>query len=410
MSRKIIGVTVGTPISTSKIEEDLKPEIKAVVHTMVERHVPFVRDEEHQVFIPDPEAIAEIVNGTDGVIMVVGTVETEYYGEYKVGGLLMFHASGEYGKQCTFIGNAIDEEEVKVNPFYCYYTFDPDSTHHTSIAFLMDEYDYMSHEDALESHSNQLNKLTKRASEVETALEETRAHASNALIGEKSGNSITFDDISPMPNAVTVSVESKNLVPTSYNHNKVTTIRGVTFTTNEDGSITMNGTHDGTGDVSFFLVSSTTNPFVLPKGTYIGSTGQSFATLSCKVLNGVYNGFGTPLTFTGETKFQYLYISMMRDKINGKTFNGETVYPMLMRGTVIEDYTQPVAAGTAVTMTCGEEEIPTAVGETVVLSDVAVGTALSVDGGAALHAEYNRDINHAFAELQQAIISLGGNV
>ena len=127
-------------------------------------------------------------------------------------------------------------------------------------------------------------------------------------------------------------------------------------------------------------------------------------------VDGKYGGFASPKILKEETKFQYLYINMPKDKINGKTFNGETVYPMLMRGTVIEDYTQPVAAGTAVTLTCGEEEIPTAVGETVVLSDVAVGTALSVDGDAALYAAYNRDINHAFAELQQAIISLGGNV
>lgn len=236
----------------------------------------------------------------------------------------------------------------------------------------------------------------------------------NPLHGEAAGSSVVLDDIAPAPNVVTVSVESKNLVPLVYrqnwNGNNTVTIRGIVFTTNEDGSITMNGTHDGTGDVSFFLVSSTTNPFVLPKGTYIGKTGLDYMGLGCMTVDGKYGGFYPTTTLEEETKFQYLYLSMMRDKINGKTFNGETVYPMLMRGTVIEDYTQPVAAGTAVTMTCGEEEIPTAVGETVVLSDVAVGTALSVDGDAALYAAYNRDINHAFAELQQAIISLGGNV
>ena len=31
MSRKIIGVTVGTPISTAKIGQDLKPEIKEYI-------------------------------------------------------------------------------------------------------------------------------------------------------------------------------------------------------------------------------------------------------------------------------------------------------------------------------------------------------------------------------------------
>ena len=246
----------------------------------------------------------------------------------------------------------------------------------------------------------------------EVTLAYAHAAFSNPLHGEAAGSSAVLDDIAPMPNVVTVSVESKNLVPLVYNQNwngkNTVTIRGIVFTTNEDGSITMNGTHDGTGDVSFFLVSSTTNPFVLPKGTYIGKTGLDYMGLGCMTVDGKYGGF-YPTTLEEETKFRYLYLSMMRDKINGKTFNGETVYPMLMRGTVIEDYTQPVAAGTAVTLTCGEEEIPTAVGETVVLSDVAVGTALSVDGDAALYAAYNRDINSAFDELKQMITQLVTN-
>ncbi len=248
----------------------------------------------------------------------------------------------------------------------------------------------------------------------EVTLAYAHAAFSNPLHGEAAGSSAVLDDIAPAPNVVTVSVESKNLVPLVYYQNRdgrnPITIRGIVFTTNEDGSITMNGTHDGTGNVSFFLVSSTTNPFVLPKGTYIGKTGLDYIDFGHMTVEGKYGNFNSPKILEEETKFQYLYLSMTQNKINGKTFNGETVYPMLMRGTVPEDYTEPVAAGTAVTMTCGEEEIPTAVGETVVLSDVAVGTALSVDGDAALYAAYNRDINHAFAELQQAIISLGGNV
>lgn len=37
-------------------------------------------------------------------------------------------------------------------------------------------------------------------------------------------------------------------------------------------------------------------------------------------------------------------------------------------------------------------------------------TLMTDTEGAIIEAEYNRDINKAFAELQQAIISLGGNV
>jgi hypothetical protein len=249
----------------------------------------------------------------------------------------------------------------------------------------------------------------------EAATEAKRAAASvSSLRGEKAGSSVVLDDIAPAPNVVTVSVESKNLVPLVYhqnwNGNNPVTIRGIVFTTNEDGSITMNGTFDGTGNISFFLVSSSTKPFVLKKGTYISGTGLSYASLSYMTVDGKYGGF-YHVTLEEETKFQYLYLSMQKSQINGKTFNGETIYPMLMRGTVLEEYTEPVAAGTAVTMTCGEEEIETSVGETVELVDVAQGATITTDNEAvALYAEYHRDINKAFEELRQAIISLGGNV
>lgn len=237
--------------------------------------------------------------------------------------------------------------------------------------------------------------------------------SANALIGEKSGNSITFDDISPLQGTLKVSVESKNLVPMVYNHAKTYEYRGVTFTTNDDGSLTMNGKFDETGDISFFLVSSTTKPFVLQKGTYIGSTGQSFASLGFMKLGGGYGGFDTPNTFSEETKFQYLYIGIQKYTITGKTFNGETIYPMLMRGTVCEDFTAPVENGTEVNLFCGGDDdmIRSAVGETIEVVGVTQGSSVAAEAeGVALYAEYNKDINKAFAELQQAIISLGGNV
>ena len=240
--------------------------------------------------------------------------------------------------------------------------------------------------------------------------------SANALIGEKIGNPIVFDDISPFQGAVKVSVESKNLVPTSYKENynsNVKVIRGVTFTTNDDGSITMNGKFDETGDISFFLVSSRTNPFVLPKGTYVGSTGLDYAGMDCMTIEGKYNGF-YPTTYNEETKFQYLYIGMQKYKIAGKTFNGETIYPMLMRGTVCDEFTAPVAVGTEVWLTPSftDQPIETAVGETIEI-DAPNSTYDAInasDDRVSLYVEYNKDINKAFAELQQAIISLGGNV
>lgn len=269
-----------------------------------------------------------------------------------------------------------------------------------------------------EKHVDDINNELGMLCEREDARDEALAVTGNALIGEKIGNPIVFDDLSPLQNVMRISVESKNLVPTTYNQNyssNTATIRGVTLTTNDDGSITMNGKFDETGDMSFFLVSSTTKPFVLQKGTYIGSTGQSFASLSFMKLGGGYSGFGTPITFFEETKFQYLYISMQKSSITGKTFNGETLYPMLMRGTVCDEYVQPIAAGTPVTLepSFRDQSTYTAVGETFVWdyelpsNGDQIETAYDDTGRVVFRAEYNKDINKAFAELKKALYEKG---
>ena len=233
----------------------------------------------------------------------------------------------------------------------------------------------------------------------------------NALIGEKSGGAVVLDDVAPVPNTVKVTLESMNLVPVEYTDAKrgsSITRAGITFTVNEDGSVTLSGKNDGTNNSSFLLFYSIENPLILKKGTYIGSTGSDLSIKGLTKKTSEYMSFSSPYTIEEDTAFRIIYFGA--DKGSKREFNGETVYPMLMRGTVAEDYVEPVEAGTGVTLTRGEEEIPTAVGETLELSDVAKGSTLSVGDGAALYVEYNRDINEAFAELQQAIISLGGNI
>ena len=233
----------------------------------------------------------------------------------------------------------------------------------------------------------------------------------NALIGEKSGGAVVLDDVAPVPNTVKVTLESMNLVPVEYTdaqRGSSITRAGITFTVNEDGSVTLSGKNDGTNNSSFLLFYSIENPLILKKGTYIGSTGSDLSIKGLTKKTSEYMSFSSPYTIEEDTAFRIIYFGA--DKGSKREFNGETVYPMLMRGTVAEDYVEPVEAGTGVTLTRGEEEIPTAVGETLELSDVAKGSTLSVGDGAALYVEYNRDINEAFAELQQAIISLGGNI
>ena len=259
-------------------------------------------------------------------------------------------------------------------------------------------------------------RLDERTYNLGEEVAQIRATASNALLGEYFGREVWLDDIIPTPNTVKVTLESKNLVPTVYKsaaRGQSTTIAGITFTVNDDGSVTMNGKNNGNDNSSFFLVNSTTQPLVLKKGTYIGGVGVDGLYLTGLVQEtGKYVYFSTPYTVEKDTTLRYLYFGV--SKGSSREFNGETVYPMLMRGTVCEDYCMPAPEGDATSFTCGDYELvhPDAVvGGTYTFSNVEKGAHVVIDAEHMIfHVEYNRDINMAFAELQQAIISLGGNV
>lgn len=64
----------------------------------------------------------------------------------------------------------------------------------------------------------------------------------NALKGTASGEVVSIADAAPMEHTVRTSVESKNILPFPYTKSGVFTINGITFTINNDGTITANGT------------------------------------------------------------------------------------------------------------------------------------------------------------------------
>ena len=237
----------------------------------------------------------------------------------------------------------------------------------------------------------------------------------NALKGTAFGSTVCLDDVSPIPHDMQVSVESKNLIPLVY-HSRNEVQRGITFTINEDRSITMNGAYDNSGNnISFFLANRPSKPFVLKKGTYIGSTGVSEASFGYKVMNGAYDTFSTAKTFEQDTTLEYLYIGFIASKLTNKVFNGETIYPMLMRGTVVEPYTKPVADFSGVTlMALGDGTEPTTYTANAdgtvegVTSFYPTTTLLTDTEGVTIEVEYNKDANKVVELLSKEIVSLGG--
>lgn len=123
------------------------------------------------------------------------------------------------------------------------------------------------------------------------AIEENRADNTfaNALKGSKSGSAILIDDISPVTHEMGVRIRGKNLIPYPYAET-TKTLNGLTFTINDNGTITVNAEAvKALADTVFEF----TSLHLYPKGTYIMSgcpTGGSTSTYFLNAVNA--NGAG----------------------------------------------------------------------------------------------------------------------
>lgn len=105
---------------------------------------------------------------------------------------------------------------------------------------------------------------------------------SNPLTDNVSGiNAVTAESVSPAPQYLNIRVENedgtpltevtelhmcgRNLIPYPYNIAETTTVNGVTFTDNGDGTITANGTAEEDVIYTFELQEE----IIIPKGTYM---------------------------------------------------------------------------------------------------------------------------------------------
>ena len=250
----------------------------------------------------------------------------------------------------------------------------------------------------------------------------------NALKGSKSGSVILIDDVSPVEHTMTVKVSSdtvtdltavtvsrcgKNLIPFPYRDLKLgtSTYNGVDFTVYEDGSILINGT--ATSNITRYLYNNKTDLLGLKSGVTISvnkivsdNTQQANVYFICnyydsaaKMQMGIQASTvvsGTK-TITEDWKGLGIYINIPK----GKTLNNLLIKPQLEVGTTATDY-EPYITPTDYT--------PTADGTVEDVTSLYPNTTLTTDtDGVIIDCEYNRDINKAFAELQAAIISLGGN-
>lgn len=187
----------------------------------------------------------------------------------------------------------------------------------------------------------------------------------------------------------------KNLIPYPY-ADTTKTVSGITFTDNGDGTITANGTATGNAD---FMVSDS---IAVKKGMTIsgapdGSRPETFEIQAYKSGDEMIstNGIYSPTAIVD-------FVSPVRIRIrSGYTANNLVFKPQLEYGTATEFEIYKTPVNYSIDATGTVKDVTSIYPTTTLLTDTS---------GAVIEVNYNRDLNKAFEELIQAIISLGGNI
>lgn len=199
---------------------------------------------------------------------------------------------------------------------------------------------------------NVVDELLAKENENYDAVKNT---FSNAIKGNVSGKIVAMDDVSPVEHKVPVKLRSKNLIPYPY-YDTTKTEKGVTFTDNGDGTITLNGTATGNSRFDFLRGSNA----YFPNGTYTlsGISGGSETKYYIQMFSGsnfydsLSSGSMTVVT-DGNLTMITLYVK------TGATFNNLVIKPQLEVGTASTEYTPYVAENTQVAVkSFGKNLIP----------------------------------------------------
>lgn len=243
---------------------------------------------------------------------------------------------------------------------------------------------------------------------------------SNALVGKVSGEMVYMDDISPLEHKLSVKLSSetlpdntqvtvksygKNLIPYPYSSQMeggIHTQNGVTFTKNDDGGITINGT--ATADTSAFIYSSTSKPYPLIAGYYCFSGSLSdniWVKIDKKDAGGkIQWNWGSNINKVGEANEGDMLYSISILVKSGTVCDNVVVYPQMERGTVATDY-EPYRG----------ETVTTTIADGAELNVVSPNMTIYTDNaGVVIDCTYNKDTNIVINKLTQAIINLGGSI
>ena len=245
----------------------------------------------------------------------------------------------------------------------------------------------------------------------------------NALKGSKSGSSILIDDISNVKHPVKIKINSddvrdltsvkvkmfgKNLITFPYFYNRLKGIGytetngGITFTVNEDRSITANGT--ATTDAVFSFYDATLNKAL------VSNVNKQFVTLS-----GCPSGGSSTTYFLTQRNYGFKDIG---SGIKFQTCTGMNTYAIMIKsGTTVENLIFKPQLELGIKATEYEpflmpiECTPNADGNVDNIESIYPNMSLMTDtDGVLIDCEYNRDIHKVIANIQSAITALGGEI
>ncbi len=275
----------------------------------------------------------------------------------------------------------------------------------------------------IESAETGLEAVKKSGEKLQTdlisQLEDLRNSVSNVLKGTAKGKALTISDVSPVEHVMKVSVNSKgsllpdgevlrytkNYIPSKHKHpvGEKTTTYGVVFVDNGDNTITANGKNSG-GTTSNYYPYDADLDTPIPAGNYIlygcGAGDKEYTSDEpFKVRLFLWDEDGNKKEIVSNLALRRVKFTLEKPVVRiqvriqvmqGVEVKNQTLYTFLFN----EDDEETYDAGFSIfTKT---NEVPSAYPEVYLLPK---------EEGSTVNAEYNRDINKAFAALSAAILN-----
>ena len=231
--------------------------------------------------------------------------------------------------------------------------------------------------DRMQAQSRYKEKINPTNEEVEVRIVNWSGFTGNLTniqleVGTEPTEYSPFIDVS----TVKVKAQGKNLIPFPYTESTITR-NGITYTVNDNGSITLNGTTTGNSYI------------ILQKGFDYGQN-----------IDGWGGGGGTNGTYCGSDLVYYNKANKIVsvNAIANKEYNNYTIYPQIELGTVSTEY-EPFVEPTEYTVNAD--------GTIDNLYSIYPTTTLIVDTpNVTIDAEYNKDANKVVASLENRIAAL----